>query len=304
MRGCAYDPVALGLVAAQPSWDEPHRLLAAVRWLVLAGEIDDYRDAPDKWAAFHAVLVERGEWVAQFVREQLVQTNEVQRCFALLPLFLTVARAAGRPLDLLELGPSAGLNLVWDRYRYSYREGTWGPRDASLELEGEERAPVPAALLGTAVEVRRRRGIDKNPVDVTRSEGVRMLEAFASDEPERLRKLHAAIDVVRREPPELVHGDYLELLPALLEDRDDGALTVVFQTLSTIYLPVEQREHVRACIDTAAAAAPLAWISTPTPEEHGQRRGDYPLELAIWPGSERRIVARTNNRGEWLEWVG
>ncbi len=57
-----------------------------------------------------------------------MQTNEVQRSWALLPAFLTVAD--GRPLDLLELGPSAGLNLLWDRYATATRTGTWGQGDA------------------------------------------------------------------------------------------------------------------------------------------------------------------------------
>jgi len=39
-------------------------------------------------------------------------------------------------LDLVELGPSAGLNLLWDRYRYVYRAGTWG--SSALTLQGVE----------------------------------------------------------------------------------------------------------------------------------------------------------------------
>jgi hypothetical protein len=100
-----------------------------------------------------------------------------------------------------------------------------------------------------------------------------------------------------------VRGDYLDLLPAILRDRDDDALTVVFQTISTVYLADEGRTRLRVIVDEGGADGPLAWISTPTPEEHGQRRGDYPLELAVWPGGERRIVARMNIRGEWLEWL-
>jgi hypothetical protein len=304
VRRCGREQLALALVPADPTWDVPHRLLAAVRWLVLAGEVSDYGDAPDTWHAFSSILRERGDWIARFVRQQPVQTNEVQRCFALLPLFLTVARAAARPVDLLELGPSAGLNLLWDRYRYRYRAGTWGLDTASLGLTGEERGPVPAALLREQVEVQRRRGIDLNPIDVMREGDVRLLFAFASLDDDVRCRLERAVEVARAQPPELIRGDYLELLPQLLADRDDGTLTIVFQTHSTIYLPVEQRVRLRELIDKAAQAAPLAWISTPTPEEHGQSRGDYPLELALLPGQERRIVARTDVRGDWLDWLG
>jgi hypothetical protein len=304
LRHCGRDPLALELLHSKLTWDVPHRLLAAVRWLVLAGEVDDYGTAPNPWAAFAAVLHERGDWIARFIREQPVQTNEVQRCFALLPLFLTVARATSRPLDLLELGPSAGLNLLWDRYRYRYRAGTWGPERAGLELRGEERAQVPEGLLRQRVDVHRRRGIDLNPIDVGSDEDVRLLYAFASADDDVRLRLQRAVQLARDEPPELLRGNYLDLLPQLLAERDEATLTVVFQTHSTIYLPVEQRVGLRAIIDSAGESAPLAWISAPTPEEHGQRRGDYPLELALWPGGGRRIVARTDVRGDWLEWLG
>jgi hypothetical protein len=116
-------------------------------------------------------------------------------------------------------------------------------------------------------------------------------------------RLDHAREVIRESPPELIRGDYLELLHWLLRQRDDAALTVVFQTLSSVYLSDEGRTRLRAIVDVAGAEGPLAWISTPTPEEHGRRGGDYPLELALWPPGERRIVGRMNVRGEWLEWL-
>jgi hypothetical protein len=302
-RRCASDPLALSLIPDYPSWDTPHRLLAGARWLALSGEVDDFETAADPWNAFHSVLEEHGEWLARFVREHPVQTNEVQRCWVLLPIVLTVARLAGRPLDLVELGTSAGLNLLWDRYGYRYEAGTWGEGSAPLQLEGKERSAVPGALLRTEVDVRRRLGIDLQPVDVTTEEGIRLLDTFVRDESYRTR-LRRASDVLRQEPPELVRGDYLDLLPGILQARSDDALMVVFQTISTVYLTDDERNRLRATVDEAGAEGPLAWISTPTPEEHGQRRGDYPLELAMWPGGERRIVARMNVRGEWLEWCG
>jgi hypothetical protein len=289
----------LGLLPDQPSWDVPDRLVAAVEYLRLAGEVEE----GESWESFRTALDERGEWIAAFVREQHVQTNVVQRSWALLPLFLTVARTAAGPLDLLELGPSAGLNLVWDRFRFEYQAGSWGPGGAGLVLRGQERAPVPSELISIDVEIRDRRGIDLNPLDVTREDDLRLLLCFRPRGPRRDQLLRAA-DVVRRDPPELVAGDYLELLPALLTERRDDALTVVFQTISTIYLPLEDRQRLRAMIDRAGTEGPLAWISTPTPEEHGLRGMQYPLELAIWPGGERRLIAQMANGGEWLEWWG
>jgi hypothetical protein len=303
-RRCARDELALSLVPDEPTWDAPHRLLAGARYLVYSGEAEEFDDADDAWDALRAVLERHGEWLARFVRERPVQTNEPQRSWSLLPLFLTVARSAeGRPLDLVELGASAGLNLLWDRYGYRYEAGDWGDEGSLLRLSGEERTRVPSDLLGTEVGVRHRLGIDLHPVDATSEDGRRLLEAYVLDEGYRSRVARAA-EVAAAHSTKLVRGDYLELLPDLLRSRTDDALTVVFQTHSTVYLSDDSRARLRAVVDEAVADGPLAWISTPTPEEHGQRRGDYPLELAIWPGGERRIVARTNVRGEWLEWTG
>ena len=163
MRRAAADPLVRSLIPADPSWDVPHRLLAAVEYLVLGAEVPDYREAVEPWEAFRAIVAERSEWVREFVRERTIQTNEPQRCWALLPLFLTVARTTEKPLELLELGSSAGLNLLWDRYRYEYAGGSWGPSESPLQLRGEERRAVPGDLLATEAVVARRRGIDVAP---------------------------------------------------------------------------------------------------------------------------------------------
>jgi hypothetical protein len=303
LRRCATDELALSLVPDDPPWDAPHRLLAGARVLVLSEQVEDFEEAEDPWSAFHVILERHGEWLAAFVRDRPVQHNEVQRCWALLPIFLIVAEVARRPLDLVELGTSAGLNLLWDHYGYRYGAGCWGEPSSPLQLEGEERAPVPGSLLGTRVEIGKRCGIDLEPVDATSADGLRLLKSYSRHDAYRTR-IERAVEVLCESPPELIRGDYVELLPRLLRERSDATLTVVFQTLSTVYLTDVRRERVREIVDAAGDAGPLAWISTPTPEEHGQRHGDFPLELAIWPHGERRIVARMNVRGEWLEWVG
>jgi len=306
LRRCAADPYALALLPSNPSWDVPHRLMAAIQLLILRGVVSDYRHQPDSWRAFRGTLEIHREWISEFIRERTVQTNEPQRCFALLPVFLTIARISAKPLDLLELGTSGGLNLFWDQYQYCYREGRWGKRTAALELAGEETAgaTVPTDLLQQRIEVQHRRGIDLDPIDVRSIEGVRYLESFLLGDDVRIERLRRAAAVVRQNPPELIRGDYLERLPEQLTHRNGDALTVVFQTISTIYLPVDRRRVLNEIVEDAGRKIPLAWISTPTPEEHRERRGDYPLELMIWPGGEKRTVARMSNSGDCLQWIG
>ena len=203
------------------------------------------------WDDFAAALADHADAIRRRLAEQDVQTNEVQRCIALLPAFLTIAREVGLPLELLELGPSAGLNLLVDRYRFRYAAGSWGPESARLELRAEERGgTVPADLLATELVVRRRRGIDLAPVDATTDAGYLLLRSFLWPGLEdRVRRLDDAIATLRDEavPPELIRGDYVELLPALLAERPHDAVTVVFQT-RVDGLPATRRGRAAACL--------------------------------------------------------
>jgi hypothetical protein len=274
-------------------WDLPLRLFGGVRYLVLDGTAPDALSG--EWDDFRAALDEHRPALERFVAEQGVQTNEAQRCYALLPAFLLLA---GRPLELIELGPSAGLNLLWDRHAYAYEAGTWGGIDARLRLTGGERGRVPAELLARTVEVRRRRGIDREPVDATSEHGARLLRAFLwPGRPEREERLVQAIETLRAEPPELIRGDYVELLPELLADRGPDALTVVFETASRVYLSDEQRRAIRAAVDEAARDGGVAFIATRTESEDDEPGGEgYALEL------DGRVVARMDYHGSWVDW--
>lgn len=285
-RRLAVDP-RVGDVAPDLDWDLPLRLLGGLHYCVLAGDAswDDLDDA----------LLRHATFLRRWCEEREVQTNEVQRSWGLLPAFLSLVD--GRPLELLELGPSAGLNLLWDRYAYRYSTGTWGT--GSLELSGADRVPPPAALLARKVDVVRRRGVDLSPVDVTTEHGSRLLQAFVwADQAGRLERLRHAIEVVREDPPELIRGDYVEALPGLLRDRVPGAQLVVFQTASTMYLDRGGADRLRAALHVAGREEPVVFVTTGrAPDDDG-----FALEIERFPDGRAQRVAVFDFHGEWLEW--
>jgi hypothetical protein len=297
-RSFADDPLVAEIVGDhKPRWEAPLRLFGGVHYLELAGVVSH------PWLKFRGVLESRREWLARFVAEQPVQTNEVQRCWGLLPGFLTVA--SGRPVDLIELGPSGGLNLYWDRYRYRYGDVVWGAPDAPLELAGEARNGPPPELLATEVEVRRRVGIDRRPVDVTTDHGSRLLQAFVwADQGSRLDRVRRAIELAQADPPELMEGDYVEVLPAVLERRDLDALTVVYDSASTVYLRDDAVSRLREVIASDGARGSLAWVSYEIGDDEQIGYRGFALEAQTWPGGERQRLARLDGHANWLEWLG
>jgi hypothetical protein len=272
------------IVGNDPAWDAPLRLLGGLHYLVLAGD-----------ASWDDPLETHAKFLREFVRTQGVQTNEVQRSWMLLPCFLRAAQVLGvDELDVVELGPSAGLNLLWDHYRYSYASGEWGPDDATLRLAGDERTPVPAALLELAPKVVRRVGIDRAPIDVTTDEGARLLQCFVwAGQDERLDRLNRAIEAVRADPPDLVRGDLAGELPNVLRESP----TLVFETAAFPYVSDETRAAVRETISRAAAPLALVTAGRPRGDEQG-----WGMRLETYPGGEREFVGHADFHGAWLDY--
>ena len=294
-RSLADDPIVAAIVGdRRPLWEAPLRLFGGVHYLELSGVVQH------PWPKLRGVLEANRDWLARFVAEQPVQTNEVQRCWGLLPGFLFVAD--GRPIDLIELGPSGGLNLYWDRYRYRYGERTWGSPDAPLELSGESEDGPPLELLEKQVVVRGRVGIDRRPVDVTTDHGAHLLEAFVwADQTDRLDRLGKAISIARADPPRLMQGDYVEVLPPLLAERDLDALTIVYHSASTMYISGEQRRSLDVAIEQEGERGSLARVTyEPTGEVTYE---GFVLEAQVWAGDGLHRLAHVAPHGGSLEWV-
>jgi hypothetical protein len=261
----ADDPVVADIVGEhKPLWEAPLRLFGGVHYLELSGVVQH------PWGKLRGVLEANREWLARFVAEHPVQTNEVQRSWGLLPGFLSVAD--GRPLDL-------------------------------VELAGEAEGGPPPELLEVRVDVRARVGIDRRPVVVTTDHGARLLEAFVwADQTTRLERVRRAIDIVRADPPRLMEGDFVEVLPALLAERDLGALTVVFHSASTVYLRDDERARLKAALEDEGRRGSLAWVSFEYTREEGLGYEGFALDVRSWPG-ERRRLAHLDGHANRMEWV-
>jgi hypothetical protein len=236
------------------------------------------------------------------MRTESVQTNEVRRSWLLVPCFLlAVARSGLEEVDLVELGPSAGLNLIPDRYRCEYAAGAVGPVDARVRLAGEERRPVGEAALARPLRVRSRVGLDRDPVDVRDAERVELLRAFIwADQRERLELFDRAVEELRRDPPELLRGELETDLARLLAGRREGALTVVFQTAVFGYLSHEAQATIDATLEEAGRQGPLALVSSVPPRVEGAPW--WGLSVRVWP-APAEYVADADYHGAWLEWL-
>ncbi|GAB2978384.1 DUF2332 family protein [Frigoribacterium salinisoli] len=257
-RGIAGDPELVAVVdRAQESRRQPVLVLAVARWLGLPR---------GPWSVVRPWLLDHADLLVAELGRRLTQTNDVRRCG---PLSFGLARVPG-PVSLLEVGASAGLALVLDRYGYRAGGSAWGdpasPVQLDLELSGPG-APGDGARGGAASaagslrlpEVVRRTGVDLAPVDPTSDDEVRWLDALLPAEAAGRRDLLArAVRVARGAPPALVAGDAVAALDdQRLTTPAPGSTLVVVTTGVLVYLPGERRQ----AFTEAVTGLDARWLS-------------------------------------------
>jgi hypothetical protein len=260
-------------------------------------------DAAAAWPLVQEAMGRQAARIAAFMSHE-PQTNEVLRSSALLPGFLTMAGETGLPLRLLEIGASAGLNQLWDRYRHRLGDwGEWGPTASTVRLASEWRGARPP--LEQAVRVIERRACDRAPVDLADPAQRRRLRAFVwADQHERLARLTAAIETALAANVRVERADAIDFLRAHAAPRA-GVATVVFHSVVFQYLAPASQEALAQVIAThgvaATASAPLAWLRM---EPQPGNLALMELRVTTWPGGEERLLGHAHPHAAWTEWLG
>lgn len=288
----------------------PLRVFGAVHDRVLSGAAPDLAahyptaggraDAQAAWPGFRDRVARDGELLRPWL-ERFPQTNEVRRCAGLLGGFLTVAARFGRPLRLLEIGCSAGLNLAWPEYHYRLGEHTWGDPDSPVRIETDWRGEAPPR--GAAPAIHSRAGCDLAPRSVMDAEAVRGLEAYVwADQPERLAQLRGAAAVARRAPPRIAKASAADWLAEVLPVAPAGVCDVVYHSSVWGYLSPDEQQRVRATIEQRGARAeelgPIAWL------RHDDSADGLRIEIRVrvWPGNEEHLLGLGHPHGRVVEW--
>src|SRR5438309_7921094 len=164
-RGVAADSEILDFLLALPRPKrQPNLLFAAARSLL---------GTPDGWNRFRRGVMQRKDALHALMLMRSTQTNEPGRCAALLPVLARLPQ----PLALLEVGASAGLCLLPDRYGYDYGAHRIAPPSAAAptfvcEVRGP--APMPARI----PRIVWRAGLDLNPLDLRSEDDIAWLETL------------------------------------------------------------------------------------------------------------------------------
>ena len=268
---------------------QPNLLFAAARYLVgRPAAIDDLR----------SLVSERPAELSQLMLARRTQTNEPARCATLLPALAQLAE----PLALIEVGASAGLTLLFDRYSYDYDgHHVAGTDDDAPTLRCGVRGPVPVPA--RVPNIVWRAGLDLNPLDVTADNDMRWLSCLVwPGEGDREERLAAAIATARRDPPPVHRGDLRTDLPALAAGAPAGATLVIYHSAVLAYLSPQDRQRFARTVrelDCVWLANEAPGVVPGVPEPDGYR-GPGPFVLVR---DGQATLAITEGHGGWMHWL-
>ncbi len=227
------------------AWHEaPLFLLAAIHHEVLAGNALELRayfpsaggsfepeDEDSLQVALDIYFAQPRPTLHQILTERSVQTNETSRGVAW--RLVGHRLLAPHPFHLVDLGCSAGLNLVADRFDQSY---FW--------FDAKTREPIPSPLSGDLPAILSRTGFDRSPLSIERENDLRWLRSCIwADQPERRERLDQAVaafqSVAQGAGSPVLHAASFAEMPERIYQSHPataGEFVLFFNSIATGYL--------------------------------------------------------------------
>ena len=320
-RAVARDREVLELVqAAPPAAHMPTVLLGAVHYVLLAGlehpltEVYAGRSDADPAPLFLEVCRTHRDRVGALLATRHTQTNDCGRSAVIGPALTWLAARVDAPLALVDVGASAGLTLLCDRYRMDYAEhGATGPADSPVVIRcrvlgGDP--PVAAALPPLVARV----GVDRDPVDLGDGDDARWLLACVWPDTGRLERTAAAISLALDDLPSVIPGDANEVLPEVLAGLPPRAMATVLTTWAFAYFSIEGRKRFVDLLRAESRARPITWLSAEsagivdafTGEDtlhHHEAMANVLGAVTFEAGEARHeLLGFVHQHGNWIDW--
>lgn len=286
------EPLLRFIASLPPAKQQPNLVFAAVRHLY--GTPADARE-------FSALVERHPKPIRGLILRRNTQTNEPGRCATLLPALARLPQ----PLALLEVGASAGLCLLPDRYAYDYGRARIDPEPGAspapvFPCRASDATPLPDRM----PQVVWRAGLDLNPLDVSDPEEAAWLETLVWPGQEaRADRLRAAMRIARDDPPRVIRGDLVDDLPALAATAPRDATVVVFHSAVLPYVRPDVRDRFTRTVKELGAV----WISNESPAvlpEVAARLDAPPPRDRFLLAVDGEPVALTGPHGQSIDWMG
>lgn len=297
---------------AQAGQPVPNLFFGAVHYLLLKDsnhELSQYYPSitektkayEDSFPYFKAFCLKQREQITAILKERIVQTNEVRRCGYLYPIFTHIYNTVKKPLSLIEIGTSAGLQLLWDKYSYTYNaKEVYGNMNSNVHIQSTIRGGITPPISKRCPPVDKRFGVDLHINDLADFEDSLWLNALIWPEHKERRLLFEQASLCllhNRAEINLIEGDGIGRLEDLSKEIPKDSVICIFHTHVANQMTADLKNRL---IDNLKSI--------------GEKRDVFHIYNNIWDGDlhldsfingkeTHERIAKTDGHGKWFEWL-
>lgn len=294
---------------SKPGQPVPNLLLGAVHYLLLSGVehelaayyasiVEEPKESLGAINCFKDFCMQNENEIVQLLENKLVQTNEVRRCAYLYPSFCHIYKITKKPLTLIEIGTSAGLQLLWDKYTYSYGSNQkYGSEHSTLKISAEIKGDKFPFLFQHSPPVTRRIGLDLHINNLNDPEDYRWLKALIWPEhKERNMYFEKAAYCLKSQPIELIEGDGVSILPEIVPTVSHDSSICIFHTHVANQIPADTKKILIEQIQSLGKEREVFHLY------NNMRDMDLHLDYYINGNGYNETLAETDGHGRWFKW--
>lgn len=257
-RAVAQDPYLLQLAAhARARQPVPNLFFGTVHYLLLLDptqKLTQYYPSISKVESeeipidlFHNFCRAREEDIISILKERIVQTNALNRTAYLMPIASSIFRDC-QGINLVDIGCSSGLNLNFDQYQYQYDDQP-PIGEGEVIITSEIRGGILPAF-SEIVKVKRKIGIDQNPLDPTVPDNATWLKALIwPDLRARFERMESAIARANDAKLALTTASQISDFKTIIEEIPPDEPLLVYHTHVLYQFSQPERLAFRALMD-------------------------------------------------------
>jgi hypothetical protein len=304
--------LASGTRVGQPI---PNIFFAAVHYLLLKNcdkELAQYYPSIQKtqiieipFLIFKAFCLENKDEIKVIISTKIVQTNVINRCTYLMPIFSKIIVEENRPSTIIDIGTSAGLTLNFDQYEYWYN---------NQKVYGNSKIINKSVIIDAAIpkiysitQPITKIGIDQNIIDPTDEDEIVWLKALIwPDQLERFITIEEALKLEELKNIKFIKAQTIIDFETAILKVDKTQNLIIYATHVLYQFSEEQKEAFYTMLEKVAQLRDFYFLSVEGIKILLERyhTKEIVIELTQFKNKQKIVtfLAETNGHGNWIKW--
>lgn len=293
----------------------PNIFFAAIHYLLLKkqdAELAKYYPSIQKnhfseipFGIFKAFCIENENKIRKLVSTRIVQTNVINRCSYLMPIFSKLIAEENKPATIIDIGTSAGLTLNFDIYEYWYNDqkvfGKSKVITKSIILESS--IPIIYNISQPIIKI----GIDQNIIDPTDEDEILWLKALVwTDQLERFVAIDEALKLNEIKNIHFIKAETVLDFEREILKADITQTLIIYATHVLYQFSQDQKEEFYAMLERVGQLRDFYFLSVEgikiLLEKYNSK--ETVIELTQYKNKQKtvKLLAETNGHGNWIKW--